>query len=131
MIKFSPIYANLLTPFITVFFLTACDTARYEELQKTEPAAGKFSQSLRQEYSDFAKSEIQQYDWPDQHYFASKGLLAAKGAQPLPEKPASWSISKSDQLTFVSSREDLVHWLNGAHYAGKCAYFSKRCFAFY
>lgn len=112
MIIFSIKHANLFAPFIAAFALTACDTARYEELQKAEPVAGKFSVALTQEYSDFAKSEIDQQDWPDQHYFAKKGLLSAKGGQPLPEKPASWSISKSDQIAFASSREDLVHWLN-------------------
>lgn len=112
MIRFTTKCTNLLTPIIAALALTACDTAQYEALQKTEPVAGKFSVALTQGYSNFAKSEIEQQDWPDQHYFAKKGLLAAKGRQPLPEKPASWNISKSDQIAFTSSRENLVHWLN-------------------
>lgn len=90
----------------------ACDTADYNELAQTESKAGEFSNSLAKEYEAFAKSEIEQYDWPDQQYMARKGLLAVKGQQPLPENLSHWRIKASDQSDLTSARADLIHWLN-------------------
>ncbi|MBL4906620.1 MAG: OmpA family protein [Sneathiella sp.] len=105
-------HGSLLIYLAVTTLLTACGTSKYEELQTTDATAGEFSKALKQEYSVFAKSEIAQYDWPDQHYIATKGLLAAKGAQPLPEDPKNWNIKRSDRREFVQPRDDLIHWLN-------------------
>lgn len=112
MILFSKKQAGLVACLSILALTSACDTARYDELQATEATAGEFSKALKQEYSAFTKSEIDQQDWPDQHYFAKKGLLAAKGAQPLPEQPKNWGISKANQSHLDASRADLIHWLN-------------------
>lgn len=96
----------------TLMLMAACDTTLYDELQTTEATAGDFSKALKNEYSAFAKSEIDQYDWPDQQLIAKKGLLAARGAQPLPEEPKNWNIEKKAQGDLLNSRKDLIHWLN-------------------
>ncbi len=95
-----------------LMLMAACDTTLYDELQTTEATAGDFSKALKNEYSAFAKSEIDQYDWPDQQLIAKKGLQAANGAQPLPEEPKNWNIETEAQGELLNSRKDLIHWLN-------------------
>jgi len=92
--------------------LSACGTGNYEELAQTKAESGSFSKALTAEYKKFAKSEINQYDWPDQQLIAKKGLAAAKGRQPLPEDPANWRISHNDRKPLYQTRADLIQWLN-------------------
>ncbi|MBL4739779.1 MAG: hypothetical protein JKY12_02225, partial [Sneathiella sp.] len=98
--------------FLALLAAGGCGITEYEELTQIDPKAGKFSNSLAKEYEAFAKSEINQYDWPDQQYMAKKGLLAIGGQQPLPEKPANWHIKAVDRSGFTTARADLIHWLN-------------------
>lgn len=101
-----------LTSISALMLMAACDTTSYDELQTTEATAGEFSKALRNEYRIFAKSEIDQYDWPDQQLIAKKGLQAARGARPLPEEPKNWNIEKEAQDDLLNSRKNLIHWLN-------------------
>ncbi len=97
--------------------IAACGTSPYEELQTTSSNSGEFSTALASEYKDFAKSEIDQYDWPDQHTFAVKGLSALAGKRPLPEHPDQWRLSDADLPELQARRADLISWLdtNGRH----------------
>ncbi|MEH6404279.1 MAG: OmpA family protein [Sneathiella sp.] len=92
--------------------IAGCGITEYEELSHADPKAGEFSNSLAKEYQAFAKSEIEQYDWPDQQYIAKKGLLAVNGKQPLPEEPVNWHIKAVDRSNFSDARANLIHWLN-------------------
>jgi hypothetical protein len=88
--------------------LAACGTAPYQELQTASSTDGEFSAALASEYKDFAKSEIEQYDWPDQHTFAAKGLSALAGKRPLPEHPDQWRLQEADLPEFHARRADLL-----------------------
>ncbi|MEH6476736.1 MAG: OmpA family protein [Sneathiella sp.] len=96
----------------SLLVLAGCDTEKYEELANSDLKGDPFSVELATNYKIFAKSEIDQYDWPDQQYMSIKGLSAAKGENPLPEDPQNWGISKADSIPLSNSRADLVHWLN-------------------
>ncbi|MCG8494005.1 MAG: OmpA family protein [Sneathiellales bacterium] len=92
--------------------LAACGTTEYENLTRSKPAVTPFSKSLSDEYKAFAKSEIDQYDWPDQQLIARKGLEASREQQPLPEQPDNWRLSQEDKKLMANYRQDLIHWLN-------------------
>lgn len=103
---------TLLTCALCGSLLTACGTTDYEHLANSKPAVTPFSKSLSNEYKNFAKSEIDQYDWPDQQLIAQKGLKAAREKQPLPEQPENWRLSQDDKILLANYRKDLIHWLN-------------------
>ncbi len=92
--------------------LVGCDTTSYESLKSTEANGGVFSKTLAEEYEAFAKSEIDQYDWPDQQLIANKGIKAAKGERPLPEKTEEWRLRDDDEAVLKAHRNNLIHWLN-------------------
>ncbi|OUR80696.1 hypothetical protein A9Q83_00175 [Alphaproteobacteria bacterium 46_93_T64] len=94
------------------FILAACDTTKYEELAQSDLVGDRFSAELATHYKNFAKSEIEQYDWPDQQYMSLKGLAAAKGGHPHPEDPEKWNIAPDDTPPLYQSRADLIHWMN-------------------
>lgn len=102
---------------------SACDTTKYNELETATVNDGAFSSALVSEYREFAKSEISQYDWPDQQTISIKGLAAANGKRPLPEDPANWRLDQNDINELTAKRADLVHWLNtdGRHSTPKQA----------
>ena len=110
--------------------VSACDTTKYHELETANVNDGAFSNALASEYRDFAKSEISQYDWPDQQKMAAKGLAAANGKRPLPEIPANWRLDQDASSELTAKRADLVHWLNtdGRHTAPKQAAKAQRNF---
>lgn len=112
MTDFKRAYPVLLCSAAFAGFLTGCDTTSYEELEITEARTGAFSAALASEYRQFAKSEIDQYDWPDQQHIARKGLQAAKGQQPLPEATQNWRLQDDDKAVLAAHRENLIHWLN-------------------
>jgi len=103
---------TLLTCALCGSLLAACGTTDYENLASSKSAVTPFSKSLSEEYKAFAKSEIDQYDWPDQQLIAQKGLKAVQEKQPLPEQPENWRLSQDDKKLLTSYRKDLIHWLN-------------------
>ncbi len=92
--------------------LVGCGTTSYENLKNTEASGDVFSKTLAEEYEAFAKSEIDQYDWPDQQLIADKGIKAAKGERPLPEDTKGWRLKDDDEAVLKAHRNDLIHWLN-------------------
>lgn len=74
--------------------LGACLTTDVEDVAKVEARGSAFDKALTEEYRRLALYESQEmYDWPDAGYFARKGLAAADGKQPLPEKVADWNLA--------------------------------------
>jgi OmpA-OmpF porin, OOP family len=121
---------NVTTFCAASLMLSACGTSDYNELREADRKGSSFSTELSNEYEAFAKSEIDQYDWPDQQLIAQKGLAALRGERPLPENPARWGLSASAEPAIYTSRADLVHWLNtgGRNFNGKTAAKSQRNF---
>lgn len=111
---------HLKTPLLALglaLSVAACDISPYDALQSNTSDTGAFSNALAAEYKEFAKSEIDQYDWIDQQTFAQKGLTAAAGKRPLPEQPDDWRLEGADLGEFHATRADLISWLdtNGHH----------------
>ncbi|WP_025897720.1 OmpA family protein [Sneathiella glossodoripedis] len=92
--------------------LGACGTSSFEELNNASPVNDQFANALATEYRDFARSEIRQYDWPDQKLFSDKGLRVASGQRSLPERPEDWRLKDKDLPEFHQKRADLIHWLD-------------------
>lgn len=105
------IIKTLSTTATLAFFVAGCDTQKFNELEQAGLDQDRYEHVLASEYKSFAKSEINQYDWPDQQHFAEKGLIAANGGSPGPEKPENWSLSDTDQGSFLKARSDLSNWL--------------------
>jgi len=67
-----------------------------EQLNKTTPTGSPFTQALTADYRNLANYEKGEYDWNAQQVFAKKGLLAASGAVPPPERIEDWSFHSRD-----------------------------------
>ncbi|RED46169.1 OmpA family protein [Aestuariispira insulae] len=76
--------------------LAACYTATEEvdQLSARQSGGTGYDQALTREYRDLASYEAyQMYDWGDARHFAKKGLTAAEGARPVPERVADWDLA--------------------------------------
>ncbi len=94
----------------TALLVVACaGTGDLEELQQTEATGSAFSKALTAEYTAFATREADvEYDWPDQKFFARKGLRAAKGEEPAPEEVRDWDIDEPEVSEIQDARTRLV-----------------------
>ena len=79
--------------------LAACfATSDIREVSKVESDGSAYDQALTQEYRALAQYEAyQMYDWSDAGTFAKKGLKAAEGARPVPERVADWDLAYGQQ----------------------------------
>lgn len=78
--------------------LGACLTTDLENVERVEARGSAFDKALTEEYRRLALFESRQmYDWPDAGHFARKGLAAAAGEQPLPERAADWNLAYGQQ----------------------------------
>lgn len=68
-------------------------TYQLEELNKARPGGTPFTQALTANYRVLAQDERDEYDWNSSQMFAKKGLVAAEGRVPLPEKLDDWYIA--------------------------------------
>ena len=76
--------------------LAACYTTTedVDRLAVTEMDGRGYDRALTREYRDLASYEAyQMYDWGDARLFARKGLDAADGARPVPERVADWKLA--------------------------------------
>lgn len=104
--------------------LTACNgtptnglipgsTYQLEELNKARPVGTPFTQALAANYRVLAQDELDEHDWNSQQMFAKKGLIAAEGKVPLPEKLGDWYIAdKTAENDLRIARERLMVMLN-------------------
>ncbi|SLN25737.1 OmpA family protein [Oceanibacterium hippocampi] len=102
---------------VLILGIGACTTANIDALRRSASgggdAAGGFDAALAREYLAFAELELAQQDWPDQAYFAAKGLSAASGQRPGPEALADWSLPAAQRTLIAARRETLLRWLDG------------------
>ena len=68
-------------------------TYQLEELNKARPVGTPFTQALTANYRVLAQAERDEYDWNSSQMFAKKGLVAAQGRVPLPERLDDWYIA--------------------------------------
>jgi OOP family OmpA-OmpF porin len=78
--------------FCLAAMLSACTTAKLEELRQISPQGSAFNVALAREYLAFSNSEAEQYDWVDSYHFADKGLKAAYNHTVKPEISTDWNI---------------------------------------
>ena len=67
-----------------------------EQLNMVKPTGSAFTQALTSNYRTFAQAEKDEYDWNAQQVFAKKGLAAAAGNAPPPERLEDWSFHHRD-----------------------------------
>lgn len=87
-----------------------------EQLNMATPKGDPFTQALTANYRVFAQAEKDEYDWNAQQVFAKKGLLAAAGTVPPPERIEDWSFHDRDAAAVAdlqSSRTRLLTMLAG------------------
>ena len=84
---------------LMVLPLAACYTTEdVKKVNAVESAGTAYDQALTQEYRDLAQYEAyEMYDWGDARTFAKKGLKAADGARPVPERVGDWDLAYGQQ----------------------------------
>lgn len=94
----------------TAIGVAACSsTSDLEELQQAQATGSDFSKALTEEYRTFATREADvEYDWPDQQFFARKGLKAAAGEEPAPEEIRDWDIADPEVAEIEAGRQKLL-----------------------
>lgn len=103
------ITASIILPLALV---GACTTADLTKLQGTALPDQPFQATLAAEYRSFAVWEAEQYDWPDSQHFARKGLRAAAGEVPAPERLDDWRLPAAERPALARSRHQLVQLLD-------------------
>lgn len=89
-------------------------TYQLEELHKVRPTGTPFTQALTANYRVLAQAERDEYDWNSSQMFAKKGLVAAGGRVPLPEKLDDWYIAdKAAERDLRVARGRLMTMLDG------------------
>lgn len=87
----------------------ACTSAPLGELQDAKPKGSDVSQALAEEYRRFAAAEVtEMIDLKDGEYFVHKGLRAARGGEPAPERVANWQLSETDVSRLQAARHRLA-----------------------
>ena len=90
------------------FALSACYTTDIERVAQTATTgiADPYDKALTEEYQALARYEARQmYDWPDATHFARKGLQAAAGGEPVPERTVAWKLAfNQDRLNDARNR---------------------------
>lgn len=88
-------------------------TYQLEELNKAHPVGTPFTQALTANYRVLAQAERDEYDWNSSQMFAKKGLVAARGRIPLPERLDDWYIAdKAAERDLRIARERLMVMLD-------------------
>lgn len=117
-------YTMLAAPFL-LCGLAACNgtptnglipgsTYQLEELNKARPVGTPFTQALTANYRVLAQAERDEYDWNSSQMFAKKGLVAAQGRVPLPERLDDWYIAdKAAEKDLHIARGRLMTMLDG------------------
>ncbi len=95
--------------------LSACTTARLEELRHAEPNGTPFQNALAAEYLAFAEAEAKAYDWWSMSVFSTKGLSAVYGNEPAPELVSDWDVPEEMIPEFEAARERLLGVLNASN----------------
>jgi len=84
---------SLLAP-VFLLLLGACDgAATLNELRATQPVGDPYQAGLAEGYKATAQADADAQDWEGTQYFASKGLMAARGTAITPEDPDGWAIA--------------------------------------
>lgn len=91
-------YRKLVCLAVLTLPLGACLTTDLKDVETAQATGSAFDKALTEEYRRLALFESKQmYDWPDARTFARKGLAAAAGKRPLPERAADWDLAYGRQ----------------------------------
>ena len=94
---------------LAAMLAAGCTSQPLSDLRGAEPQGSALSRALSAEYQRFATVELEQMlDFKDADYFARKGLAAARGGEPAPERIADWDISQGDAAALQSARNRLA-----------------------
>ncbi len=89
--------------------LAGCAVPELATLERTEAVGSAFTRAMSREYLRFARFEaLEMRDWLDARHFARKGLVAAAGVAPMPERPAEWRLGEAAQPRLAAARDRLA-----------------------
>ncbi len=105
--------AKFLTAAAVLVATAACAGPDIDRLRATPLQGDVFDRTLAREYLKFATFEADQMDdWLDARHFARKGLQAAQGRTPAPERLADWRLPKGRIAELAAARKRLVDILD-------------------
>jgi len=94
---------------LAVMLAAGCASQPLSDLRGAERQGSALSRALSTEYQHFATIEFEQMlDFKDADHFANKGLVAARGGEPAPERIADWDLGQDDVAALQSARNRLA-----------------------
>ena len=94
---------------LAVMLAAGCASQPLSDLRGAERQGSALSRALSAEYQHFATIEFEQMlDFKDADHFANKGLVAARGGEPAPERIADWDLGQDDVAALQSARNRLA-----------------------
>ncbi|MGB0632814.1 MAG: hypothetical protein ACPGRZ_19155, partial [Alphaproteobacteria bacterium] len=95
--------------------LAACNGALHQA-EIAAPPTDPFAKALHKGYVALARAEHDENDFTDAAYFAERGLAAAKGAPPKPDRLSHRKLPGETVADLATARKNLSAALNaGAH----------------
>ncbi|MHA1107713.1 MAG: OmpA family protein [Alphaproteobacteria bacterium] len=105
--------AKSLAAAMALLATAACAGPDIDRLRATPLQGDVFDRTLAREYLKFATFEADQMDdWLDARHFARKGLKAAHGRTPAPERLDDWRLPKGRIAELAAARKRLVEILD-------------------
>ena len=95
---------------LSILMLTACtdSTQSLQELRLATPPDDGYQAALVDGYQRFAEAKAARSEWDDSEFLADKGLLAAHGAETLPEDPSTHPLPAASVPEFNDARTRLL-----------------------